>query len=276
MRAAVDFWLRGAVVFTPGDRAERFDKGWAASSGQLILDLEDAVTPERKAAAREAVANWIAACGHQALVRVNSTDSIYFGQDCAVLGALPIAGLVVPKVNFASDLDTVRATWPTTALFPLIETAQGLESACEIAQAPGVSQLMLGALDLHADCGIQFSHPALLEHARLRLVLASRVGGIKAPVDSPHPAVHDLDEVSTDAQAAARLGFAGKLCIHPAQVTPVNDAFRPSEEQLAWAREVLAAAESGAGALQVRGRMVDAPVIASARAILGKRRANAS
>ena len=96
------------------------------------------------------------------------------------------------------------------------------------------------------------------------------MGDLAAPVDSPNPAVRELEQVSTDALAAARLGFAGKLCIHPAQLGAVNAAFRPTEDQLTWAREVLAAAESGAGALQLRGQMVDAPVVASARAILGR------
>ena len=134
MSAAVNLMLRGAVLFTPGDRAERFEKGWAASAGQLILDLEDAVTPERKATAREAVATWVRGSGHRPLVRLNATDSPYFTQDCTVLGALAVAGLIVPKVNSAADLDAVRAVWPATALFPLIESAQGLESAAEIAQ----------------------------------------------------------------------------------------------------------------------------------------------
>ena len=181
-----------------GDRPERFDKGWTASGGQLILDLEDAVSLERKAEAREAVANWLSVSGHRPLVRLNSTDSPCFRQDCAALAGLAVAGLVVPKVNAASDLDAVRGHRPVAALFPLIESPQGLESATEIARAPGVCQFMLGALDLHAECGIEFPHPALLEHARLRLALASRVAGIPAPVDTAHPAVRDLEVVACD------------------------------------------------------------------------------
>ena len=270
MSIVVNHTLRGAVLFTPGDRSERFEKGWAASAGQLILDLEDAVTPARKATAREAVATWLRGTGRRPLLRLNALDSPFFAADCKAFGTLVVAGLIVPKVNAAADLDAVRAVWPATALFPLVESAQGLESAAEIARAPGVCQLLLGGLDLHADCGIQFPHAALLEHARLRLVLASRMGNLAAPVDSPNPAVRELEQVSKDAQAAARLGFAGKLCIHPAQLGTVNVAFRPTEDQLTWAREVLAAAESGAGALQLRGQMIDAPVVASARAILGR------
>ncbi|MBK6006866.1 CoA ester lyase [Ramlibacter ginsenosidimutans] len=260
--------MRGAVLFTPGDRPERFDKGWAASRGRLILDLEDAVAPERKAAARAAVAAWARGSGRRPLVRVNAIASPFFAEDRAALAGLALGGMVIPKVEHANDLDTVHANWPAVDLFPLIETPRGLEEAVAIGCAPGVRQLLLGALDLHADCGIAFPHPALVAHARLRLVLASRTSGIAAPVDSPHPSVAEPAAAADDARAAAALGFAAKLCIHPGQVDAVDEAFRPSPEELAWAREVLDAAGAGTGAVQVRGRMVDAPVIASARAIL--------
>lgn len=260
--------LQGAILFTPGDRLERFEKGWVASGGRLILDLEDAVAPERKPAAREAVARWLRETGRQPLLRVNATDSEDYAADRAVLGGSCVAGVIVPKVNAPSDLDPVRAAWPAAALLPLIETAQGLEAATTIARAPGVCQLLLGALDLHAECGVDYPHPALLEHARLRLLLASRAANIEAPIDSPHPGLHDMKELSSDAQAAAKLGFAGKLCIHPAQVARVTDAFLPTQQQLEWAREVMAAITPGIGAVPVRGRMVDAPVVAWAKALL--------
>lgn len=266
--------LHGAILFTPGDRPERFDKGWDASGGRLILDLEDAVAPQRKPAARAAVARWLRETGRQPLLRVNATDSADYADDRAVLGGSSVTGVIVPKVNAPRDLDPVRASWPSAALFPLIETAQGLEAATAIARSPGVCQLLLGALDLHAECGIDYPHPALLEHARLRLVLASRAAGIAGPIDSPHPAMRELEEVAGDAQAAAKLGFAGKLCIHPAQVDRVTQAFRPTRQQLEWAREVMAAVAegAGAGAVQVRGRMVDAPVVAWAKAVLERDR----
>jgi citrate lyase subunit beta/citryl-CoA lyase len=262
--------LHGAVLFTPGDRAERFDKGWAASEGLLILDLEDAVTPEGKPGARAGVSRWVRDTGRLPLVRVNAADTPSFAEDCAALAGLRFRGVIVPKVEDPASLEPVRAAWPGTDIFPLVESPSGLENAAEIARTTGVRQLMLGALDLHASCGVEFPQPALMEHARLRLMLASRIAGIAPPVDSPHPGVRDLEELVLDTRAAVALGFAAKLCIHPAQVAPVNAAFEPSPEQLAWAREVLAAVESqaGVGAVQVRGRMVDAPVVASARHIL--------
>lgn len=270
LMASCETLLHGAVLFTPGDRPERFEKGWTASAGRLILDLEDAVAPQRKQTAREAVKRWIEETGKRPLLRVNATDTPFQDDDRSVLGGLPMAGVIVPKVNAPSDLDAARAAWPGVALFPLIETPQGLESAVEIARSAGVSQLMLGALDLHADCGIAYPHPALLTHARLRLVMASRMGRIAPPVDSPHPAVRELEAVASDALAAAQLGFAGKLCIHPAQLPCVHEAFRPTDEQLAWAREVMEATAGEGAAVQVRGQMVDAPVLASARALLAR------
>ena len=272
--------LHGAVLFTPSDRPERFVKGWEASAGRLILDLEDSVAPVRKPVAREAVKGWILATGKLPLLRVNGADSAQQEDDRSVLGGLPVAGIIVSKVNAPSDLDAVRAAWPGAALFPLIEAPQGLEAAIEIARASGVRQLLLGALDLHAECGIVYPNPALLAHARLRLVMTSRIARLEPPIDSPHPGVRDHDGVMSDARAAVQLGFAGKLCIHPGQIPCVLEAFRPSEEQLAWAREVIAAAAGGA-AVQVRGQMVDAPVLASAlnmlaRAEVGRSSSNVS
>ncbi|VTU34325.1 HpcH/HpaI aldolase/citrate lyase family protein [Variovorax sp. RA8] len=194
------------------------------------------MAPKHKFAAREAVVRWLQETGHEPLVRVNAGDSPYQADDLAALGSLRVAGVIVPKVNTPRDLHALRVGWPAATLFPLIETAQGLEHATEIASVPGVGQLLLGALDLHADCGIDYPHPALLEHARLGLVLASRCAGIVAPIDTPHPAVREFEEVAKYARAFARPGFAGKLCIHPGQIASVADAFRPSEEQLQWAR----------------------------------------
>ncbi|MBC7381096.1 MAG: hypothetical protein H7346_27175, partial [Burkholderiaceae bacterium] len=153
MMARAQTVLHGAVLFTPGDRPERFDKGWAASAGQLILDLEDAVAPARKQAAREAVKHWCDATGRRPLLRVNATDSPHQGDDMSSLGGLPVAGIIVPKVNAPSDLDAVRAAWPGVAVFPLIETPCGLEAAIGIARTPGVAPPLLGRLGVRRGGG---------------------------------------------------------------------------------------------------------------------------
>ncbi len=259
--------VQGALLFTPADRPDRFGKGETSSRGRLILDLEDAVAAEAKPDARSAVAAWFGG-GHSSFVRVNAPSTPLFAQDVGALGRLLITDVVVPKVESAEHVRQVRSVWRGARIYPLIESAVGLRNIHEIAQGPGVAQLMLGALDLHADLGVRFPDAALLTHARLALVIASRAAGIAPPVDTPHPAIADTDAVARDARDAAACGFVAKLCIHPAQIAVVDHAFLPSEEELVWAREVIAA--SGAGAVLVRGRMVDAPVVLSARRTLAR------
>lgn len=258
----------GAMLFTPGDRPERFAKGADASRGALVLDLEDGVSPERKAAAREAVSEWLAS-GRGAMVRINPVGTPSFHDDVVALRDAPLAAIVVPKAESPADLRKVREAWPRAFLYPLVETPRALERLGEICKTAGVRQLMLGALDLHVSLAMPFPNASLLAYARLKLAMSSSIGGLAPPIDSPYPDFSDLNAVAADATDAARAGFAGKLCIHPAQLAVVNRAFAPSKDELAWAREVLAAGESG-GAVAVRGAMVDAPVIASARRILAR------
>jgi len=262
-------FVTGPILFTPGDRPERFEKAWVASRGRLILDLEDGVAPEAKSRAREAITHWLAQTQRKPLVRINASDSAEFQSDIRELAGLAFAGVVLPKTARAEELDSTRAAWPGIPLFPLIESALGLAGAVRIAQSPGVSQLMLGALDLHADCGVHFPHLGFLEHARIQLVLASRQADIAPPIDSPYPNFRNETDVAAD---AACLGFAGKLCIHPAQLPIVSAAFRPTPDQIEWAQGVLAAAETGRGAVQFRGQMIDAPVIRAAQTLLRRDR----
>ncbi len=258
--------LYGPLLFTPGDRPDRFEKGWTASGGALILDLEDGVAPERKAAARKAVADWISPA-RRPLVRLNAMDTAAFSEDAAALSGVEVPMIVLAKTQSADDVKAVRAVWPRAALFPLIESPEGLARLAEIAAAPGVAQLAFGALDLHAAVGMRFPESSFIAHCRIQITLASRIARLAAPIDSPFPGFKDAEAVAADAQSASALGFAAKLCIHPAQLGPVRDAFRPTSEEIAWAREVVAAGAAG-GAASVRGAMVDAPVLASARQVL--------
>jgi len=263
--------LYGPVLFTPADRPDRFDKGREASRGALILDLEDGVGPANKPTARDAAREWLGR-GNAALVRVNAVDTPAFADDVAALdSAKGFSAIVIPKAQSAADLEKVARAWPGAALFPLIESPEGLARLGEIAAARGVVQLMLGALDMHAAVGMRFPQADFITYCRIQLALASRMARLAAPIDSPFPGFKDAEAVAQDAQAAAGLGFAAKLCIHPAQLEPVRNAFMPSDEELAWAKEVEAAAASG-GAVSVRGAMVDAPVVSSARQLLERAR----
>lgn len=260
--------VQGALLFTPADRPDRFARGDASSGGRLILDLEDAVAPEAKPAARSAVAAWFSG-GHRSFVRVNAPSTPFFAQDVEALGRLLITDVIVPKVESADQVRQARSVWRDARIYPLVESAMGLRNVDEIAKAPRVVQLVLGALDLHADMGVTFPSAVLLQHARLTLAIASRAAGIAPPIDTPHPSVTDLDAVARDARDAAGCGFFAKLCIHPCQVPVVDKAFAPPDEEIAWAREVVDVA-AGGGVVSVRGRMVDAPVVLSARRTLAR------
>ncbi|MDK3024618.1 CoA ester lyase [Cupriavidus taiwanensis] len=263
-------------LFVPGDRAERFDKAAAAGPDVMILDLEDAVHPDAKPAAREAIAAWLAGRpGASAFVRINDSASPAFAADLAWLRALPagtaLAGLLVPKAEDPAALATIAQTLQAInakgELVAIIETALGLHQVDAVASASGVARLAFGSLDYAVDLGCSHTRDALA-FARARIVLASRVAGLPPPVDGVTTALKDEAVLASDVAYARELGFAGKLCIHPAQLGAVRAGFLPSPEQLDWARRVLDATASGSHAVQVDGKMVDRPVIEQARRLL--------
>lgn len=267
-----------SFLFVPGDRPERFDKACAAGADAVIVDLEDAVAPAAKDLARANLAAWLAPQhpahlpAHQpthrpVFVRINSAGSAWFRDDLALCGHPGVAGIVLPKAEQVADLAALAAAG-AMAILPLVESALGVWNAAELARAPRVRRLLFGAIDFCLDAGIEEGHEQLL-YARSHLVLVSRVAGIEAPVDGVTTALDDPAVVRADTLRARALGFGGKLCIHPQQVGPVNEAFAPTAAELAWARRVMAAAEaSGGAAVALDGRMVDRPVILLARRML--------
>ncbi|MCB1502976.1 MAG: CoA ester lyase [Bauldia sp.] len=254
-----------APLFVPADRPERFVKAAASGADAVILDLEDAVAPAAKDAARAALA---AALPEAAIVvRVNAAGTPWHGADLALLDTLPAVGAMLPKAEDpAAVAGLARRLGEGRRLIPLIETALGLHHAAAIAAVPGVTQLAFGPADYRNDVGCDDSPEALLL-ARSTLVLASRLGGIAAPLDGPCFDFRDPEATAGEAHHAKSLGFGGKLCIHPAQVPAVRAAFRPGAAEIDWARRVVAAG-GGGGAAAVDGAMIDAPVLARARRIL--------
>jgi citrate lyase subunit beta/citryl-CoA lyase len=252
-----------SLLFVPGDRPERFAKACAAGADAVIVDLEDAVAPIAKAAARDALAAWLSPA-HPVLVRINSADSQWFRDDLALCRLPGVAGIVLPKAEREQDLAAV-ADAGAPAILPLIESAQGMWNAASLACAPLVQRLVFGSIDFSFDLGIKEGHEQLL-YFRSQLVLASRVAGIAAPVDGVTTTLDEPMQVADDTARARALGFGGKLCIHPKQVGPVNAGFAPSAAELAWAERVLeAAANSNGAAVALDGKMVDRPVILIAR-----------
>lgn len=259
--------LHRSLLFVPGNRPERFDKALAAGASAVTIDLEDAVAPPDKPAARDAVAAWLRP-QHAVVLRINGEDTPWFADDLALCGAPGVAAVMVPKAERADTLAAVTRAG-ARALLPLVESAAGLANLAALAAAPGVRCLAFGSIDLQVDLGLKEATEDELLPFRLQLVLASRLAGIGAPLDGVSTAIDDLPRLQRDVQRARRLGFAGKLCIHPRQVGPVNDGMAPSAEELAWARRVLdAAGAAGGAAVAVDGKMVDKPVLLRAEALL--------
>jgi citrate lyase subunit beta / citryl-CoA lyase len=259
-----------SYLFVPGNRPERFDKACAAGADAVIVDLEDAVPPADKQAARDALAAWLTP-QRSVLVRINGADSAWFEDDLVFCAMPGVAGIVLPKAEHEASLARLAAAG-ASAILPLVESGLGLWNAAALARLPRVQRLVFGAIDFSLDMGIQESHETLL-HARSQLVLASRVAGIAAPVDGVTASFDEPGRVHDDALRARALGFGAKLCIHPKQLAPVHEAFAPTAAQLTWAGRVLAAAEAArGGAVALDGKMVDLPVILIARRMLEEAR----
>lgn len=252
-----------SLLFVPGDRPDRFDKALASGADVVVVDLEDAVAPDAKATARDAVASALAA-GARLAVRVNGVGTPWHDDDLA-LARRHGAAVVLPKADAASV-----ATLPAEAtVVALVESARGLLDAPAVAAAPAVVRLALGHLDLAAELGVSPDARPVVDAARVALLTASVAAGLAGPVDGVTPQVRDTGRLAADLAAATAVGCAGKLCIHPGQVEAVHAALAPSDDDLAWARRVLAAeAADGAGVLLVDGQMVDAPVLVRARRVV--------
>jgi len=256
-----------SLLFVPGDRPERFGKAMASGADAVIVDLEDAVAPASKAAARDALVDRLA--GDAGIVlRINGRDTPWFDDDLRAAAHPGVAAVMCPKTASADDIAAVRSHGADKPVLALVETAAGMAGVAAIAAAAGVARLVFGSIDFQLDLDIEDDDDALRPY-RAQLVLASRVAGLPAPIDGVTTAIGDAAALAHDARRARTSGFGGKLCIHPAQVSGVNAAFAPSPEQLDWARRVVAATRASEGAaVAVDGRMVDAPVFARASRLL--------
>ncbi|HEX4943858.1 MAG TPA: CoA ester lyase [Usitatibacteraceae bacterium] len=259
-----------SFLFVPGNRPERFDKAYGAGAHAVIVDLEDAVAPADKAGARESARAWLSAA-KPVWLRINGPESEWFAADLDLVGLPGIRGVMLPKAEDAAAIGEIRARAGSgVRIIALIESALGLWRAEALASAPGVERLAFGSVDFQLDTGIAGDREELL-FARSHLVLASRVAGRLAPVDGVTVAIDDEALLREDVERARRLGFGGKLCIHPKQVAGVNAGFVPPEAELAWARRVLAAAEAGGNnAVRLDGKLIDLPIIDRARALLAQ------
>ncbi|HXE50198.1 MAG TPA: CoA ester lyase [Ramlibacter sp.] len=267
--------LARSFLFVPANRPDRYAKALACGADAVIVDLEDAVGPADKAAARnDLAAAWPtlpAAQRTRILVRVNAAGTASHADDLALMRAIAPAAVMVPKAESAASLEPVAAACGAAcALMPMIESVAGLDAADALGRGAQVIRLVFGNLDFQADVGMAAGPDEIeLAAVRMALVLSSRRAGLAAPVDGVTATTQDSAQLERDANRGRRSGFGGKLCIHPSQVAAVNAIFSPSAAEIEWARRVLAAwADSGGGVTTVDGRMVDAPVLRLAQRAL--------
>jgi citrate lyase subunit beta/citryl-CoA lyase len=261
-----------SFLFAPGSDEGKLRKAVASGADAVIADLEDSVTEGEKGAARELVARVLPAADGTALrlARVNAPGTPHFEADVRGLSEARLDGLVLPKAT-PEAVAALGAEGPPVVA--IVETAQGLRRAYETASAPRVAALMLGAVDLGLELGLEpRADGQEILFARSRLVLDSAAAGRRAPIDRVWTDLRDSKGLEADARLARSLGLRGKACVHPSQVEIVNHAFSPSDAELARAARVVAAAEAaaaeGRGAVALDGEMIDAPVVERARQLL--------
>ena len=276
--------MRRSMLFLPGNNPNMLINGNCLGSDAIIFDLEDAVAPAEKDAARILVRNtmrYLDFRGCETIVRINSIDTPYWQLDLdTVLPCQPNL-ILLPKTGSAADVLAADAYMTaleeklglapnTVGLMPLIETAMGVENAFAIASATKrVKALFLGAEDLTADLQCKRTKEGReIEYARTRLVVAARAAGVDV-YDTPFTDVNDDEGIWTDARLAKALGFTGKASISPRHVEVINSVFSPTEKEIDYAYEVLDAIETakrqGKGAIALHGKMIDAPIVARAQ-----------
>ena len=280
------------MLFVPGNNPGMLLNADIYGADALILDLEDAVAPGEKDAARILVRGALTAydyAGCEIIIRINPLGSGYTEEDIRAVVPLKPAMLMPTKVSSAKDIELISAMMAeaerghgmpegTVGLLPLIETAVGVENAYGIAMAdPRVKAIFLGAEDLSSDLqAVRSKENIEIIYARGRMVMAARAAGVDV-YDTPFTDTNDEEGLRLDAEHARALGFTGKAVISPRHVEAVNAAFTPTEREITYAREVLDVIEDGKkrglGAVSLRGKMIDKPIVDRAERILAVARA---
>ena len=276
--------MRRSMLFLPGNNPNMLINGNCLGSDAVIFDLEDAVSPAEKDAARILVRNtmrYMDFRGCEIIVRINSVDTAYWRKDLDMILPYKPALILLPKSGTAADVLAADAYMTeleeklgfeknTVGLMPLIETAAGVENSYAIASATErVQALFLGAEDLTADLQCKRTKEGReIEYARTRLVVAARAAGVQV-YDTPFTDVNDDEGIVVDAQLAKALGFSGKASISPRHVEVINAVFSPTQKEIDYAYEVMEAIETakaqGKGAIALHGKMIDAPIVARAQ-----------
>ena len=276
--------MRRSMLFLPGNNPNMLINGNCLGADAVIFDLEDAVSPDEKDAARILVRNtmrYMDFRGCEIIVRINSIDTPYWQKDLDQILPYQPGLILLPKTGSTADVlaadayitqveEALGMEAGTVGLMPLIETAMGVENAFAIASATKrVKALFLGAEDLTADLQCKRTKEGReIEYARTRLVMAARAAGIEV-YDTPFTDVNDDEGIEVDALLAKSLGFSGKASISPRHVEVINRVFSPTLAEINYAYEVMEAIalakQQGKGAIALRGKMIDAPIVMRAQ-----------
>ena len=274
----MDALLLRSLLFFPGIRPALYPKALGTGADAVCIDLEDSVGPDQKEEARQAAIELLVGADDEGLgrtfLRINGPRTGPGLQDMTALAdsGARLSGVVIPKVDGAEDVlrvvDILQDAVPSVGFVPIVETARGLAAAEDVALASTRTvALLFGGFDLSAELGTDGGWESLL-YARSRVVHAAALARVPS-LDAPHLDLTDEDGLRGAARAARGLGFTGMLAIHPGQVGAIQEAFSPTPDEIAWARKISDAYDQGGeGVLVVEGRVVERPVIASARRII--------
>ena len=261
-----------SFLFVPASDEHRSRRALRTAADVVVVDLEDAVSFEQKKTARDVVRRVLADEPSEALVaiRVNGADTAFFAADVELVEELRPDVLVLPKATPEAVGALGEDGPPVVAI---VETADGLRHAYEVASRPQVEALVVGTVDLGVELRLEPREDGLeILFARSKVVLDSAAARVRAPIDRVWTDVRDGDGLEADTQFARSLGFRGKACIHPDQVAIVNRVFTPTDEELTRARRVVEAYEHavgvGEGVTALDGEMIDLPVVERARQVL--------
>ncbi len=284
--------LRRTLLFVPASSEKFFAKAKESQADTLIFDLEDAVAPERKPAARETMKAVLRDSGFnrfERTVRINALDTPWFLDDVFAMVEAGADGLVVPKTNTVESIQFVDRlvslveqrcgrTPGTVVLLPLIEQPEAIGNTFAIAKAtPRIAGIAFGHGDFSASMGIKAgpSVDGIVLHARCQVAIAAKAAGI-TPIDNVFLDIPNIAGLTEETRQGKELGYEGKACIHPSQVDPVNAVYTPSAAEIAYAGDLIAAFEQavaeGKGAVAFRGCMIDGPIAAIERIVLERAR----
>lgn len=279
-----------SALFVPGDKPDRIDKALAGQASAVIIDLEDAVTPDKKGQARQTVREKAEKKpGKPVIVRVNALDSQLILEDISTICRIGVFAIMIPKLTGRNELIEVNRlilkaekendiSLGSIKIIPLVENALAVENAYQIASTrtdfDRLFTLAFGAADFSLDMGVVMTREGLeRQYPRARLALACRAAGLEPPLDSPYMVdLKDLEGLEKDTWIAKNLGFGGKMCVHPTQIEIINRIFSYGQDEIVQAQKIIDAfkkAESeGKGAIQLDGKFIDIALVRNAQRIL--------